>query len=104
MTDIFTIDKLLENSSKITSKYAELTGPWSVAAQIAHIHSEVSEVYQAVRHGESRERVLEEIVDVFLTTFTLCNIMNVQSTELNDAFTNKLATISKRIDVLSKNK
>ena len=95
-----TMSGLLSQSEKITKEYERLSGRWNAPLQIAHIHSEVSEVYQALKHGDERDHVLEEVADVFLSAFTLCNLLEIDSAELENAINKKLAVIVQRVGKL----
>lgn len=62
---------LLDYSERVTLKYVQLKGGWTINDQLAHAHSEISEVYQAIRHGEGINRVISENIDVIFDAITL---------------------------------
>ena len=72
---------------------------WTMADQIAHAHSEVSEVFQAIRHGESKERVKEEIADSVYSALTMFHIYGCSDEEIKQTLWRVLWKISKRADV-----
>lgn len=64
--------------------------------QIAHAHSEVSEVYQAIKHNEGRARVLEEICDSILSTLTIAYVGGFTDKEIMDRMEFTLQKIESR--------
>ena len=85
---------------RCTDNYKRQLGAWSIQEQIAHVHSEVSEVYQAIKHGESRDRVLEEICDSILSSITMANIAEFSDYELITGLIKTLRKVQKRAGVL----
>ena len=72
---------------------------WPVSEQLAHVHSEVSEVYQAMRHGEGRHRIREEMTDVVYAGITLFHIAGFTDAEIMQSLAEVMWKISKRADV-----
>lgn len=56
---------------------------WSIEEQALHVHSEVSEVYTAIRKGESINRILHETLDVIYSAFTLLNIIRLNRFDIS---------------------
>jgi NTP pyrophosphatase (non-canonical NTP hydrolase) len=74
---------------------------WTMADQIAHAHSEVSEVFQAIRHGENRERIKEEIADSVYSAITMFHIYGCTDEEIEETLGSVMWKIAKRADVHS---
>jgi NTP pyrophosphatase (non-canonical NTP hydrolase) len=87
----------LEEALSITDEWEKLNGRWSYNDQIAHTHSEVSEVFQAVKHGEGRQRELEEITDAVLAALTMAHVWRFSNRELMQQFERTLDKLRGRI-------
>ena len=98
------ISALLQTSDGITRQYEQLSGRWDISSQIAHVHSEISEIYQALKHEDGREHILEELADGFLSLFTLANMLEVNGEELVEAIDKKLSVILERVRALRRGK
>jgi len=111
MTENLFDDDFLNECKKITEKYDKLCGKWSFADQLNHIHDEVSEVSDVIRNKKDKYgikgtaqydlKLLDEVADVFLTTISLVNILEVSNTSLNYAIWKKLEIVGKRVQELS---
>lgn len=105
-TDTLTIVKeihlsnLINLSMQFTEEYEKIIEKWDYRVQIAHIHSEVSETYNAIRHNEGIDKIQEEIADIILTTFTLINILKYSTYGIETALINKSKIIYERLDKL----
>ena len=90
-----TVEYWLSRCRAVTEAHVKKQGStWSLNDQIAHAHSEVAEVYQAVRHGESPERVLEEICDSIYSALTMAHIAGFTDSEVMD----ELETVLRKIE------
>ena len=98
------------NCTFITGQYERLYGRWSQDSQLLHIITEIAEVKDVLRNKlnkygrfdtkEFKEKLLDEIADVFLTSFALTGILNINVDELNFALNKKLDIVSKRIEII----
>jgi NTP pyrophosphatase (non-canonical NTP hydrolase) len=82
-----------------TDAFEREKGSWSMDSQIAHCHSEVSEVYQAIRHNEERARIGEEICDSILSAFTMAHIAGFSDGELGALMELTLQKVEKRAGI-----
>ena len=90
----------LDRCRMVTAAHIRNRGsPWGMDSQIAHAHSEVSEVYQAIRHGETRERILEEICDSIYSALTMAHIGGFTDAEVMGALETTLQKIEGRSGV-----
>lgn len=93
-----TVEYWLSRCRAVTEAHIKKHGSiWSLNDQIAHAHSEVAEVYQAVRHGESSERVLEEICDSIYSALTMAHIAGFTDSEVMDELETVLRKIEGRV-------
>ncbi len=90
--------ELLARARAVTQRYIEKNGIWPTGEEIAHIHSEVSEIYEALKHNESKERVLEEMADVIFTDLALAHLLNYSDSDIIHALFSKLQVIEKRVE------
>ena len=98
------------NCTFITEQYERLYDRWSQDSQLLHIITEIAEVKDVLRNKlnkygrfdtkEFKEKLLDEIADVFLTSFALTGILNINVDELNFALNKKLDIVSKRIEII----
>ena len=96
----------------ITNQWEKICGRWSFGEQIAHIHSEVSEVFDVNRnkknkYGETgskewKTHLLDEIADIHLSTLTLQDMYGITPLEINDAIELKLKELQARINLVTK--
>ena len=93
------VEYWLYRCRKVTEGHIEREGIWGLNDQIAHSHSEVSEVYQAVRHGESGERILEEICDSIYAAVTMAHIAGFSDKALMDEMETVLRKIEGRVGI-----
>jgi NTP pyrophosphatase (non-canonical NTP hydrolase) len=63
---------------------AEKGWPPTANDQIAWIHSEVSEVFQALKKNEGSPRTLEEICDIVLSAIALANLLGFSDATFMD--------------------
>ena len=63
----------LDLSRIITQKYIDKYGLWSMEKQLLHIHSEISEAYEAQRSGNVNN-MIEELIDIILSATTAANL------------------------------
>ena len=94
---MFSIPSILEESRQITEEFEKLSGRWNWDQQIAHVHSEVSEVYQAIKHNDELKHIYEEMADVFLSFLTLANLLGMDSNDIERAVSEKLAVVKERV-------
>jgi len=104
-------DFFLNECKAITEQYDKLMGSWSQDSQLLHIITEVAEVKDVLRnknhkygYPESTEyklKLLDEIADVFLTSLSLTNILEISNGDLNMAIVTKLATVKNRVSKLT---
>lgn len=101
-----------EKCSKITEAYEKLWGRWSDDSQLLHIITEVAEVKDVLRNKnfkygnpndvtgfyEYQDKLLDELADVFLTTFATCNKLGIGISTLNSSLVKKLEIVEKRIN------
>lgn len=95
MSDV-TFEGWLLRLRECTRAFQQKKGAWSLSEQIAHTHSEVSEVYQAVRHDEGRARILEEICDSVLASFTMADVAGFSQFELSAMMERTLQKVERR--------
>lgn len=102
-----------EKCSKITESYEKLCGRWSDDSQLLHVITEIAEVKDVLRNKNNKygnpntesgfieyhDKLLDELADVFLTTFATCNKLNIGISCLNSAIVKKLETVEKRLEV-----
>lgn len=75
----------------VTTKFIEKNGGvWDINDQIAHVHSEISEVFQALRHNEGSERVFEEAIDTLFSAITLLTIIRLNQGITKEALNEKI--------------
>lgn len=76
--------------------------PPGMADSGAHIFSEVGELYQNIRNRETGTKILEELVDVILTTLQIANDMNFTTEDIFKAIEEKKIALDERISVFHK--
>ena len=76
--------------------------PPGMADSVAHIFSEVGELYQNIRNRETGTKILEELVDVILTTLQIANDMNFTTEDIFKAIEEKKIALDERISVFHK--
>ena len=69
----------------------------NLSRQVAHVVSEVGEVYQARKHGEPRARELAEVADAWLGTLGLLYAGSFEVEDLLEAADRKLAELGERM-------
>lgn len=97
---------------KITEKYEKLWGRWLDDLQLFHIIKEVCELSNVLRNKnnkfgqrdseEYKREKLDELADVFLTTFATAGKLEITPEELNNAIQKKLDTVGERVEKLEK--
>jgi NTP pyrophosphatase (non-canonical NTP hydrolase) len=76
---------------------------WPVTDQIAHAHSELSEVFDVWRrpdrYPDPRESMLEEIVDTVFSALVITNLpeVNIQDDKILEAFEKTMQKIESRV-------
>jgi len=100
-------EQFLNISKDITEGYDKACGSWSIDSQLLHIISEVAEVKDVVRnknnkYGETNSdeymsKLYDEVADVFLTSVSLVNILDISNSSLNNAILKKLKTVQERL-------
>ena len=73
---------------------------WTIHEQICHTHSEVTEVYDAIRSGNDLS-VKYEIADVIYAAITLAHVADLTDKEILYALQVVLKKIQRRTDILS---
>ena len=91
----------LERCRAVTQHWWDKRGAWSLDTQIAHAHSEVSEVYQAVRHNEGREKMLEEMCDAVLALITMMHVAGFTDLQIMDEMELTLQKVELRAGIAS---
>ena len=86
----------MERCRAVTQHWFDENGAWPLDTQIAHAHSEVSEVYQAIRHNEGRFKMLEEICDAVLASLTMAHVAGFHDDEIVNAMEYTLQKIERR--------
>ena len=76
--------------------------PPGMADSVAHIFSEVGELYQNIRNRETGTKILEELVDVILTTLQIANDMYFTTEDIFKAIEEKKIALDERISVFHK--
>lgn len=98
--------------AKITEKYEKICGRWSDDSQLLHIITEIAEVKDVLRNKDHKygnpndqtgfhqyyDNLLDELADVFLTTFATCNKLGIGISNLNSAIVKKLEIVEKRVN------
>lgn len=95
-------------STKVTERYEKLWGRWSSDSQLLHIITEVCEVRDVIRNKkekygkfgspEWKEKFLDEIADVFLTSLAACGFYGIPEDQINFAIIKKLMEVEKRVE------
>lgn len=70
-----------------------------VAAKLALVHSEVTEVLEALRKSQGVDKVTEEIADILIRTYDVHEYMvslGLATDDLDDTFNTKLVTNENR--------
>lgn len=101
-----TIKEIFDRTKKVTDYYIKTHGEWSPQEQIAHIHAEVSEVWDVLRNKDQRYGIgqtllnhfLEENSDVFLTVVTLLQLVHTDPDEFERALERTIQKIEKRME------
>ena len=111
-TDIYPImPDFYHECIKITEQYEKLWGRWSDDSQLLHIITEVAELKDVLRNKDNKygdtkteigwtkytDKLLDELADVFLTTFALSGKLNIGISTLNFALDKKLDIVKKRV-------
>jgi NTP pyrophosphatase (non-canonical NTP hydrolase) len=89
----------LQRGRKVTDAWFAKKGRWDMDSQIAHAHSEVSEVYRAIRKNEGRYKVLEEICDSILSALTMAHVGEYSDEEIMLAMEFTLQKIEQRAGI-----
>lgn len=105
-------NEFLDKCRKVTGEYEKICGRWTNADQLNHIHDEVSEVSDCLRNKKDKYgkkgtigykiNLEDELADVFLTTISLTNILQVDNDSINFALNRKLNVVNKRVQELAK--
>ncbi len=105
-------DRFLDDCKFVTEKYDKLMGSWSQDSHLLHIVTEIAEVKDVLRNkrekygrydsAEYRLKLLDEIADVFLTSLSLTNILEISNEDLNMAIMTKLGIVQNRVSQLTK--
>lgn len=98
MTELKTIKQLLTWVDTTTVEFQRQMGFWTVKEQINEVFTEVGELNQALRHNESRYKVIEEIWDIVLSALTTAQILMITPTELMQGLREVETKISNRIE------
>ena len=111
-TDIYPImPKFYNNCIMITEQYEKLWGRWSDDSQLLHIITEIAELKDVLRNKDKKygdpmeyigytkytEKLLDELADIFLTTFALSGKLGIGISMLNGALDKKLEIVAKRV-------
>ena len=91
-----TFEYFLMRCRNVSEVYFKRWGIWSLGEQVAHVHSEVSEVYQAKRHNEGNARILEEICDSVLSSITMAHVTGFTDSQVMQAMEETLQKIERR--------
>jgi len=95
------VKELLKFARKATAEFIRQKGnAWSLTDQICHTHSEVSELYQILRHRgwpECKDEWIEEIWDIALSGIANAHIMGISDEELLDALQRVLNKVKERM-------
>lgn len=86
----------MERCRAVTQHWVQKKGWWAMDTQIAHAHSEIAEVYQAVRRNEGETRVLEEICDSILASLTMAHVAGFTDDEIVASMEYTLQKIERR--------
>lgn len=83
----------------VAAKYARLkyNPKGEFGLEIAHLHSEVSEVYRATIKSEGHDKEVLEFADVILNTMVAAKNRNISVTELLDGIEKKSTILGTRI-------
>jgi NTP pyrophosphatase (non-canonical NTP hydrolase) len=102
----------IERGYKITERYEKLWGRWHVDSQMMHIITEVSETRDVIRNKDSKygvthsqewkDKLGDEVADIFLTTVALAGYLGISADELNDYIAKKLTKVEKRVEDLER--
>ena len=87
----------LQRCRRVTVAHMSKKGSWTIFEQICHAHSEVSEVYQALRKFEGRPRYLEEICDSVYASLTMAHVAGFSESELIGGIQHTLEKIERRV-------
>lgn len=102
----------------ITEQYEKLWGRWSDDSQLLHIITEIAELKDVLRNKDNKygdrsteigftkytDKLLDELADVFLTTFALSGKLGVGISTLNSALDTKLSIVEKRVKEMNTTK
>lgn len=97
--------------SEITEKYEKLWGRWNDDSQLLHIITEIAELKDVLRNKDNKygdrtteqgftqwsDKLLDELADVFLTTFATANKLGIGSSTLNNSLVKKIEIVENRI-------
>ena len=99
-----------EKCMKITEGYDKACGSWSQDSQLLHIITEVTELKDVLRNKNQkygnpeseayREKLLDELADVFLTAFSTANYLGINHTWLDTAIITKLRVVEHRLQTI----
>ena len=110
-TDIYPImPEFYHECIAITEQYEKLWGRWSDDSQLLHIITEVTELKDVLRNKNQkygnpeseayREKLLDELADVFLTAFSTANYLGINHTWLDTAIITKLRVVEHRLQTI----
>lgn len=79
---------------------SKLNPRWSVYEQLNHCHSEVAELYQALRRpNEAKEPPQDEIWDIVLSALTIAHVMGFNDEILQASLERVLSKIEGRVGI-----
>lgn len=95
------LEEILTRGRRITEFYYSLYGKWDLSYSLLHIHSEISEVFEAIRKNQPQEErnreIKEELGDVFLTWLEACHTANLKDYEIEKMIFDDLLKAENRI-------
>ena len=96
--------------SKVTEEYEKLCGRWGLDSQLLHVITEITELKDVLRNKKEKygrigtqeyfDKLMDELADVFLTTFATANYLKVDVNVLNSALIKKLNIVEQRVKEL----
>lgn len=111
-TDIYPImPHFYKDCIMVTEQYEKLCGRWHNDSQLLHIITEVAELKDVLRNKDNKygdvktqqgwtqynDKLLDELADIFLTTFALAGKLDIGISTLNFALDKKLTIVAKRV-------
>ena len=91
--------ELLYRLRKVHEKHLDKEPKPTLHQQICHIHSEASEIYEALKKWEPCARRHEEACDVIYTTITYLFIEGLTDEQIQEALYNTLRKIERRANL-----